>query len=54
MYRKENDSLIKAAFEWIPQEKKPRGKLRKIWLDGVEESERVGCRKLEGPGTRYR
>jgi len=37
MCRKENDSLS-AAFEWIPQGKRPRGRPRKIWLDGVEEN----------------
>jgi len=37
MRQKEND-LLRAAFEWIPQEKKPRDKLRKRWLGGLKEN----------------
>jgi len=34
--RKENNPL-RATFEWIPRGKRPHGRPRKRWLDGVEE-----------------
>lgn len=36
MRRGENEPL-RAALEWVPHGKRPRGRPRKRWLDGVEE-----------------
>lgn len=35
--RKNESTSIRAAIEWQPMEKKPRGRPRKRWIDGVKQ-----------------
>jgi len=48
MRQKEND-LLKAAFEWIPEGRRPCGRPRKKWLDRVEED----LRELDIESRKY-
>jgi len=36
--RREENDLLRAAFEWKPQGKRPRGRPRKRWINGVAEN----------------
>lgn len=43
MRRGENEPL-RAALEWVLQGKRPRGRPRKIWLDGAEKLLRMAIK----------
>lgn len=35
--RRNEEETVRTVLEWIPTEKRPRGRSRKRWLDTVEE-----------------
>jgi hypothetical protein len=37
MWRRSEDDINRVILEWKPTGKRPRGRPRKRWLDGVEE-----------------